>query len=642
MNVKNNIESGKRYIDKAAFILKCLLSVWVLSCDSLSLLLNGYAADIPILKYMLTVFESMDGWGMEAVFMFIALSLVFYKVRDRQKNPAVSGLSALFSIFTITGISLSKTGNMDCIFLFGTQFMLAVVVWLGYYYVYKNCILFCIYILESNKQLFSSEPHTKFGKKILNSHPVAGPLVFMLLTEIVWIIAFFPGTIQPDAYIQLLMKCGEYEMTGHYPVISTELIGLCIDAGRYLFGSDSAGVFIYTLPQYVIQCLVFTYTLYLMYRMKSPVLLRGAALLAYSVAPLFPIWGITVVKDTYYYIFFTLMICSLIDLLTEKSEKRNIRARVLLIVACAFMPLFRNDGKYVVVLSMLFALIFMKKYRRNVLAGMAACIFVVLMVEKVYMPANDIKAGPIRESLSIPLQQTARYISEHPDDITQEEQKILQSVFDVDIYELPEMYNPGLSDSVKALFVYEPDLNALKNYFKVWFNQLLRHPDTYIQAFLNQTYAYIYPDAHELKSETYFFYIVYGEALHDGNFDVDFGIQNSTFRNMLRHYGYLFEKLPVLSMFTSAGIYTYILLGEALYLIISRQRKKIVVLIPLFIVFLVNMAAPVNGCIRYTLPIIASTPLILAWCMKKDESQKADAEREPLMQDMNMTEKEKA
>jgi hypothetical protein len=596
-----------------------MLSVWVLSCDSLSLLLDGYATDIPILKYILTVLESMDAWGIKAIFMFIGFCTVFYKVRDRQKNPAVSVLSAVLSIFTIIGISFSKTGNMDCLFLFGTQFMLAVVVWLGYYYVYKNCILFCIYILESNKQLFSPEPHTRLGNKIFNIHPAAGPFVFMLLTEIVWIIAFFPGTIQPDAYIQLLMKCGEYDMTGHYPVISTELLGLCIDAGRYIFGSDSIGVFLYTFPQYIIQCLVFTYTLYLMYRMKSPVLLRCAALSVYSIVPLFPMWGITMVKDTYYYIFFTLMICSLIDLLTEKSEKRNIRAGVLLIAACAFMPLFRNDGKYVVVLSMLFALIFMKKYRRNVLAGMAACIFVVLMIEKVYMPANDIKAGPIRESLSIPLQQTARYISEHPDDITEEEQKILQSVFDVDIYELPGLYNPGLSDPVKAMFVYEPGSYALRNYFKVWFNQFLRHPNTYIQAFLSQTYAYIYPDAHELKSETYFFYIVYGEALHDGNFDVDFGIQNGTFRNMLRHYGYLFEKLPVLSMLTSPGLYTYILIGEIVYLISSGKKKKIIPMIPLMIVFLVNMAAPVNGCIRYTLPIIATIPLITAWCFKADD-----------------------
>jgi hypothetical protein len=574
----------------------------------------------------------MDGWGMDTLFIFIGLGTVFYIARDRQKNRAVSILSAIFSTFTVIGISFSKTGNLNCIFLFGTQFLLAVVVWLGYYFVYKNCILFGIYLVENNRHILYNEPKTVFGTAIFKAHPFGGPFILMFLLGLIWVVAFFPGTIQLDAYTQLLMKYGVLDYTGHYPVISTEIMGLCMEMGKNLFKSDAVGVFLYTFPQYCIQYLVFAYVLYIMNRMKSPILLRTFTIFWFCVAPLFQIWGITLVKDTYYYVFFTLMICSLIEMLMDDTggQKKSLKSTITLAVACICMTLFRNDGKYVVILSMLCVLILVKKYRRNIFMVIILSIFAVFMVKAVYMPINNIPSGPIRESLSIPLQQTARYVVEHADDITDEEMEVLQSVFYIDVSELPNYYNPSLSDSVKWQFIYNPNSEELTEYFKVWFRQLLRHPDTYIQAFLSQTYAYIYPNVHVFKNETYFFYLGYGEYLHEGTINVDFGIKNNTLRSMLMHYAYLVEKMPVFSMITSMGLYTYILLGEIIYIIASKKREKIIPIIPIILVLLVNLAAPVNGCMRYTLPIIATMPLCIAWCCfsNKKTTFEDKAERE--------------
>jgi len=613
LNIPSRNVSGKQQrLNSTCFaFLRCLLAVWVLSCDSLSLLLSGYATDVPLLKYVFTVFESVDGWGIETFFIALGLGVVFYKVRDRQKNRALSLLCAFFALCTVIGISYSKTDSWNCIFLFGTQFILALVVWSGYYFAYKNCILFVIYLIENNSEFFYGSAKSRFGRAIFEKYVFWGPFVLFTALGAAWIVAFFPGTIQPDAYMQILMKYGVFENTGHFPVASTEVLGFCIGVGKNIFHSDIIGVFIFTFVQYLVQCLVFSYSLFLMNKLKSPIVFRLAAVFVYGISPVFNIWGFTFVKDSYYYICFLLLVCALIDIFSGNS---SLCRTFFLTAGCAGMCLFRNDGKYVVVLSLTAAIIFAKKYWKNFIAGIAVCGLTVILTEGIYMSVKNIPSGPVGEMLSIPLQQTARYIIEHPDDITEEEMLILQEGFTVDIQEIPSLYNPILSDPVKAEFVHDPAPGYLKKYFKVWLRQFVRHPDTYIQAFLNQTYAYFYPNAHDVKGEEFWFYIVYGNELHDGTFDIEFGMNNDALRQILMHYGYLFERLPVFGMSLSPGLYTYILIGGAVYLISNKKLRGLIALMPAFIVLSINLVSPVNGCIRYMLPIMAAAPLLTAWC----------------------------
>lgn len=629
----NSPEKQKWLMNSTCFaFLRCFLAVWVLSCDSLSLLLSGYASDVPVLKYVFTVFEAIDGWGVETFFLALGLGVVFYKVRDRQKNRALSLLCSFFSLCTIIGMSYLKTNSWNCIFLFGTQFILAVVVWAGYYFAYKNSILFVIYLLEKNCGFLYRNAKSRFGRAIFEKYVFRGPFVLFIALGAVWILAFFPGTLQPDAYMQILMKYGVFEYTGHFPVASTEILGFCISIGKNVFHSDTLGVFIFTFVQYLIQCLVFSYSLFLMNKLKSPIVFRGVAVFVYGISPVFNIWGITFGKDSFYYIFFLLMVCAVIDIVSGRTEGdpvkdniftgKNIYKTILLSAACAGMCLFRNDGKYVVVLSLICAVFLARKFWKSFMIGIAVCGLTVFLAEGVYMSVKNIPSGSVGEMLSVPLQQTARYMIEHPDDITEEEMLILQEGFSVDISEIPSLYNPILSDPVKAEFVHEPAPGYMKKYLRVWLQQLLRHPDTYVQAFLNQTYAYFYPGAHDGKGEEFYFYIVYGEGLHDGTFDIEFGMSNNMLRQILMHYGYLFEMLPVLGMLLSPGLYTYILIGEMVYLTVRKRHKGLIAFIPALVVLLINMVSPVNGCIRYMLPVMAAAPLLLAWSFSYDSYDK--------------------
>ena len=89
----------------------------------------------------------------------------------------------------------------------------------------------------------------------------------------------------------------------------------------------------------------------------------------------------------------------------------------------------------------------------------------------VLLPYFKIPNTSIREALSIPFQQTARYVKYHGDDVTEEERKIIDHILEYDT--LAENYQPDLSDPVKNKYNKYTTREELKQYFKVWFKMFL-------------------------------------------------------------------------------------------------------------------------------------------------------------------------
>ncbi len=601
-------------------IIKTLIAVWCLSDGSLFVLQNGYAMDVPVVKYIFTILIALDGWGLEGLFTMLGIGTVFWLVKDRQKNPWITGLSAFFAICTVVGISYSKTASWDCLFLFGTQTIFAMVIAIGYYFLYKNSILFIGYIFKKKQKLLATETNNTFETLLFEKHPFVVPLIFITVMGIPWLVAFMPGTLQWDAHGQLLMAMGVVEKTSHHPVFMTNYMWGCISAGRNLFGSDSIGLLLYALPQYIAQSVVFSYVFVVMKKMNCPVLFRWIALIYWSVFPYFQIWGMTMVKDTPYYIAFVLFVTVIIEVLTEGKIYK--KSYVLMGISTAIFSLARNDGRYVLVFSLLAIMLAYRKYWRIWLVGLVVCVTVLVVQEKVYMPANNIRKGAAGEMLSMPLQQTARYLSEHYDEVTEEEAAVLQEGFTVDISQIGDIYNPELSDPVKERFIYDPDEAYMKEYLGVWFSQFSKHPKTYIQATLNQIYGYFYPGYSNPRDGVVITAIGSSDHYEDGNVDIQFFVGNEWLRKCMRFVVYSVEKMPGISLLYGCGIYTYILLGAVIGLIANKKWKELVLLVPDLCILLICIVSPVNGYLRYMMPIMATMPLWGAWCYNATVSAK--------------------
>lgn len=565
--------------------------------------------------------DSINGWGIHVVIIVLGIGSLFCAVKESDKhegNNAIKAISGLFAICTVFGKSFMEMGNWNYIFYDISQMLWSFCMGVGYYILYKYSILFVSYRIGQKHKLFRKQTYGQIENWIFSIHPFLGPLLFIFCFAIPWLICFFPGTIEPDALHQLLMSHGLAQMTGHHPVLVTKIMGKCLYIGHTL-GSDNLGIFLYTFGQFATQSLVMAYSIYVINRLEIPVPFRWGILLFYSVYPIFPLWGYTMVKDTGYYIFTLLFITVIIHLFAAGKEDMERWCIFLFLGSGLGMCIFRKEGCIVVAVTSFFGMVAFKKYRKLFLCGVVTSILSVILISGIYMKAEGIPQGPIKEGMSIPLQQTARYVKDHFEEITPEEAAVLQRVFTADLNEMKSLYNPDIADPVKTSFLSYPTVEEVKDYLNIWFQQMLKHPETYVQAFLHHVYGYFYPDKYDPTQETIG---VFDLVSHEG-INIAFGIKNNFCRELLEEYAKLTRQIPVLCMFYGPGTYVWILMGCIIFSWSKNRKKELFFFIPSCCILFFCLMSPVDACLRYTLPIVISLPVQIAWLYSQQTLQQA-------------------
>lgn len=595
------------------FWIKILIALFALSANSLVLIEYGYSFDIPVLKWIYAVFKGIDAEGVNSLILLLGIVALFFSVKNNmlQRDKGIIFFSAFLAMCTAIGKSYHDLGNWDYIFRGRIQFTVAVIFVCGHYYVFKNCIIFLTDFVGKHPNLLRKAPKG-VERYLFGKYAYIYIVIVLTLLLLPYYIAFLPGTIHADVTTQLYQHFGCMELTGHHPVMVTKLMGICVEVGKGIFHNDTLGVALYMTPQAICQVLIFAYAIWLMCKLDVPMIFRWIALVMYGIFPLFPMYAVTVAKDTGYYECAVLFLVSLIHVCYEKTRFVWWN-RLLLVIGSVGLCVFRKEGKYIVIMTLLIAMWQYRNKFRIFLIGIISCILTVFLIEGVYMPLKDIKPGGLEEMLSIPLQQTARYIKENYDAIPEGEIEELQAFFEKDIRLIADTYNPEISDPVKAYAFFSADNGGVFEYFKVWFKGLLRSPDIYIQAFLNQVYGYFYPDRGHFQ-EIYYFLLVGYDEWETSFMHIHFVRQDANLRNALKEYTDIWGRLPVVKLLYSPGTYVYILFGCFLYLSNIKRFNEICILIPSLLMFLICIVSPVNAYLRYVFPLIALTPINLMWC----------------------------
>lgn len=597
--------------------IKVIISVFAISENALKCVEYTYTFDIPVLKQLSIMLSEINAEGLSSLLVGLGVGFIYFYVKSYtlQKDRGISILSVFFAVSTVIGKSYYELGNWNYIFHGRIQFVLALLVATGYYFLYKQCILLIHKLIEKNQDILRCETKGKVEAFLFEKYPFACAALFFTVCFLPYYIAFFPGTIHADATTQLYEYFGMLELSGHHPVFITKLMGICVEIGKILFNSDNIGVSLYITVQIVFQILIFSYTVWLLCRMQVPLLFRWAALILYGILPLFPMNAITLVKDTAYYEAVLLFVASLIHL-CWKEEKKPWWNSCLLLLSAVGICVSRKEGKYLAVAVLVLILCIYRKKWKICLISICACMAASFMIEGVYMPANGVEKGNVAEMLSIPLQQTARYFKEYGMELSSDEKQQLQQFFTLDLETIADYYDAELSDPVKNNTCLSGEDGSLTAYFKVWFDGLKKHPDTYVQAYLNQTYGYFYPDRGCRDHGSFYFRMLGRQQWNTPFMSIHFGIQDSNLRSVMEAYTGLLERLPVIKLSYSPGAYVYGLLGCAVYLLRKKKKKELSMLFPSFLILVVCMISPVNANLRYSLPLIALMPVNLAWCYK--------------------------
>uniref|UniRef100_UPI004027B6AB DUF6020 family protein n=1 Tax=Gemmiger formicilis TaxID=745368 RepID=UPI004027B6AB len=562
----------------------------------------------------------LDGWAWGPAAAGLAVLLCWVRgQREAKPKRTELVLSIVFGIAEVLGLSICKLGSWAFVFKNPYQLCVGVLCMAGYAVLFYHAVWGLYALLGRSRTGGEDFPQTRFAAWFAKAPGRASSLLIGA-AWLPWVAVFWPGSVDWDSWGQISQVLGVQEMTAHHTVLSTWLHGWLFRLGRAL-GSDNLGVFLYIVLQFLVCAWVFGQVTAFAARLGCS---RGVQYAVTAFFALDPIWGAfiqTQVKDTLYTGLFVLFVLKTADLLLFPQEWQGNRPRltayaVLGVLCC----LLRKNGIYAVV-PMLLASAFTvseKRLRRSVLAVLLAVCIGSFGFDTFTEKVLDIPAGSVGEALSVPMQQTARYIRDYGNEVTDDERAAIEKVLDCDA--IAQSYMPELSDGVKQYYK-NPGKGDLTRYMLVWAKMLLKHPVCYFEATHANSHGY--------------YTITKCRAINDYyTFNNDSCMEMS---EMNVHYldksGYLryafvqalsaFEKLPLVGLTTSIGFMAWLTAVLGLWLARCKAKPVLPVFIGLGIFWLTCIASPVNDCIRYFLPVAGCLPLVfcLAAVFSREKSE---------------------
>ena len=555
----------------------------------------------------------------EYIEMVVWLPLLFWlylKVfnnNDKEKNIPLNILAVCFTLCMLIGYSFYRAGTAILMVSSFINIIVNILKFIGFYSLIKNCLYKLYYLFTKYK--FKNVTGKLLNK--MNEHPFIFSLIVLSIVYSIYVIVFYPGVINPDNANQIKEVLGMHTryldsiivinenvtLTNFNPIIHTLLLGNLFKIG-YVMGNVNFGLFLYTLVQVIIVVLTLSYSIYFLHKEKVRNRYLLVMLGAYIFIPFFPFYAITAVKDT---LFSMAVLLYTIKLYQFIKYENTFKSNLLLLVIMLLVILLRNNGIYLLLLSFPFAFFVKKSLRKSVVV----MTIIVLLMNTAYgkiLTALEIPNTSIREMLSIPFQQTARYVKYYSDEVTEEERAAIDKILTYDT--LAERYDPRLSDQVKNEYNRYATNEDLKDYFIVWGKMLFKKPMTYINATVANTYGYFYTDSYR-----WYIYNDLNPILPSEGFDYHFNNLNIS-RLLMRAYGNGFKELPVLKLLVNCGMYTWAYVFLLFVLLLTKKRDLIVILLPAFASILIIIAGPANTYFRYVVHYAITLPLIVGLVFK--------------------------
>lgn len=533
------------------------------------------------------------------------------------KNKLViSFLSFIYSFLLVFGFSYDKRGDATLIFGSISSFLLSSLIFFLFYIAFKFIIKKIFKFIDNYKYVKKDGKIIKF-KDVFERHPFATSMVIMLICWLPYIICFYPIIMSPDPSFQIKQFFGidnKYSyyvnlldpnviITNHHPVLHTLLLGSCLKIG-VLINNHNLGLFLYSFIQILILSSTFSYSIKYLNKINIPFKFKFLVLIVYSLVPMFPFYSMSAVKDVIFSSLVILYTISIYDLFRNKNNHISNIKYLYLFILMVLLVLFRNNGIHMILLSFPMLIWLMKNKLKKLIVLFISILAFNVSYNDFILPFFKITPGSVREKLSIPFQQTARFVKYNEELLSADDKKKIDKI--LDISNLGKRYDPKLSDPVKEKFNPNATSQDLKDYFGVWFNCFFQDPALYVDATINNVYGYFYP----LTSKWYI-YRTYDSRITRDGFNYHFIREFSGERNVLGKFGEKFPQIPIVGLISNIGFNVWMLFLLTGYLIYKNKEKGLIILLPNLVLLLVCIASPANTYFRYAMPYVFAMPIMI-------------------------------
>lgn len=454
-------------------------------------------------------------------------------------------------------------------------------------------------------------------------------LFYLLAILLCWFpvfLAYYPSVFAYDAEGQLYQViAGDYST--HHPLLHTLFLGAFFRLGGNVLGSYSAGMAVHSVVQMLLMAAAFAYILSYLYQKRTSVYLRIILLIFYALFPVNSILALSTTKDVLFSALVLLYTIGLYRMVCD-GKKTGMGRRDLWIwlAITVLMLLMRNNAVYALLVSVPVVCIGLRGknglWKRYLLLSVIG-LGLFAAAHAGLKAATGAGNGSPREMLSIPLQQMARTR------VKEEETLSPQMRQELDAYLSSEWvfaaYNPHLADPVKLRAVIHDNPAG---FLRTWLQLGLEHPQTYIDAFLDNSIGYWF-----LEDRTHA--EIYGIGTESG-----FGYLSTDNRTMpagceIIEHSYLpglrsvmeeivsenaYQKIPVIRILFAPAFYWWLL---CLYLAVAIYRRQYRLILPamFLVVYYLTLLLSPTVLIRYMYPFVVTVPAICC-CLYKDLVEK--------------------
>jgi len=567
---------------------------------SVSLLIQAYLA-----AFALCNIGSFSPAGILSVLFFGVMLLLFscsVKITGTAVLPRgfslVCGLLAfLFTLFYLAAEHKNLTGGFDSR-AFRLLFVLATA--LGLFFLFQTCIRILMV-------LFSSAVPSR------NAAPLSGRtriLVFagLLLCWLPWFLYNYPGVMTPDSISQFSQATGIIPYSSHHSLIHTLLFQLFYRIGFGLTHSVNAGIACYILFQMLTLSAVETCCLNLLAGQGVQKWLLTVYFLFWGLIPYNAIYAVTMWKDVLFSAFLLLYAIVLYELaaLTEWNLKKHWRLLLLFFVSGWLTCMLRSNGLYVFLFMLPFVLMVFSRHIKAMTVLQLSILLLALLVKGPVFDHFQVAKPHFTESLSIPLQQVARVVTEDRS-LTEEQKDLINQVVDVSL--IPDYYDPVISDPVKALVIYNnADYLAdhKSEFFRLWAGLGLTYPRDYIEAFIDQTKGYWYPAPAGMRTNE-------GISPNEAGLSWPHLLRGQLPVKISEILLKMPDLFPVYGLLWSIGAFTWAALFLAAFLFLYGERKYLLFYLPfLGTILTLLLATPVASDLRYAYPLFLGMPFMIS------------------------------
>ena len=558
-----------------------------------------------------------------AVYLLVgrtAEDLVRIEDRKQRRRRICFGEAAayLFSLAMIMGYQLQNTGVTD----YGVK---------GKGLILIRAFLLSMAFFPFGNMLFAgiekigrrAVPEEKKPWKAGTVMGISAALIFVCLIP-VWL-AYYPLVMSYDFHRQINEAAhGLIWFVPYQPLAHTWVIWCFLHLG-YLIGDVEAGFGFMALFQMVLYALVTGYSCAFVYRVTRRKWTVAAAVLFFGVLPANTVLVMCSTKDVIFSTLFLLFHLLMAERFFFCEGKKKIAVEVCLIVTGCLMMQFRNNCIYAIAVYSVFWILFTAGRER--LRVLLLCVLLLAGGKGMSVAVKEAIGTEIPDSMqkvekySVPAVQFARVGYMYGETLDPELYELLDWYLPADVW---SGYVPYIADGMKSnIRMMEAWEGHLPQLIKDWARIGAEYPNEYIDAFLELTRGYWFPDDRSYAEclgwgtegrmgliYTYISSEVDPEA--GGVKEVKHVSKFPWLETQLEKLvsGNSFYCWPVLSLLFKASFYFWALwISFAACIYLRRRTQALFCLSP--VLYMATMLLGPVVQIRYSFPIMVMMPLLL-------------------------------